>query len=251
MTRPVRAATEVLDAERRACGEAGDGVVREWSADRSECRIVFAEIPDAAAAVVGAEQQRARRGGYELEWKVYEHDPSATELASALVAANFQADDPETVLVLDLEKVGANRGAPTPEGVEVRTVRGEAGLRDVAHISGLLGRNDVAAETRRLAGLLVAGTVSVQVVYLAGEPVSCGRLHYGATPAVAELAGGRTVPAHRNQGLFTAVVRYRLDEASAAGRRWVFVDALPTSEPILAKRGFTAVTTTRPYRWSP
>lgn len=212
---------------------------------------MFADVPDAAAVVVRAEQRRAGIGGYELEWKVYEHDPSARALTSALAAANFEADDPEAVLVLDLDEAGAPGLALPPEGVEVRSVRDEAGLGDVAHVSALLGRSDVAAETSRLAGLLADGTVSIHVAYLWGEPVSCGRLHYGFTASVAELAGGRTVPAHRHRGLFTAVVRHRLDEASAAGRRWVFVDALPTSEPILTKRGFVLVTTTRPYRWSP
>lgn len=245
-----RALLDILDAERRATGEQGDGVVREWSPDRTACRIVYADVPPGrAAGMVEDERRRAADGDYEVEWKVYSHDPAAGALAAALTGTGFEADDTEAVLVLDLDEVGPGGFALPGEDVEIRTVSDGAGLRDVAQISTLLGRSDVAAETSRLAGLLADGTVSIHVAYLAEEPVSCGRLHYGVTASVAELAGGRTVPAHRNCGLFTAVVRHRLDEAVAARRRWVFVDALPTSEPILTGRGFVAVTETRPYLW--
>jgi predicted GNAT family acetyltransferase len=61
------------------------------------------------------------------------------------------------------------------------------------------------------------------------------------------LAGGRTSPAYRRRGLFTAVVGARLREAAARGRTHVFVDALPTSEPILLRRGFEFVALTQPF----
>ena len=39
-------------------------------------------------------------------------------------------------------------------------------------------------------------------------------------------------------------------KAVRRGVAYVCVDALPTSEPILAKRGFEAVTYTQPFRWA-
>ncbi|HEY5258280.1 MAG TPA: hypothetical protein VIJ12_07850 [Candidatus Baltobacteraceae bacterium] len=81
--------------------------------------------------------------------------------------------------------------------------------------------------------------------------MSCGRIHYGPTPGVAELADGRTVTTHRRQGLFAAVAAARLREAAARGRRYVFVDALPTSEPTLTRLGFVALTTTQPFTYEP
>jgi len=51
--------------------------------------------------------------------------------------------------------------------------------------------------------------------------------------------------------LFAAVAAARLREAAARGRRYVFVDALPTSEPTLTRLGFVALTTTQPFTYEP
>jgi predicted acetyltransferase len=66
-----------------------------------------------------------------------------------------------------------------------------------------------------------------------------------------KLAGGRTVTTHRRRGLFTALVGSRLREAASRGCTHAFVDALPTSEPILTKLGFTSLTSTQPYTYEP
>jgi N-acetylglutamate synthase-like GNAT family acetyltransferase len=172
-------------------------------------------------------------------------------LTEELAAAGFEADDMETVLVLELDD-SALLAFDAPE-YEIRTVHDAAGLADLATISTQLGRNGVAAETRRLEAMLrdADPPVSIHVAYVDGQPVACGRLHYGRTAGVAELAGGRTVTTHRRQGLFTALVAARLREAAEHGCRLVFVDALPTSEPILTKRGFTPVTSTQPFLYEP
>jgi hypothetical protein len=47
--------------------------------------------------------------------------------------------------------------------------------------------------------------------------------------------------AFRRRGLYIAIVRRRIEDAIARGCVSVIVDALPTSEPILAKRGFEAI----------
>jgi hypothetical protein len=51
--------------------------------------------------------------------------------------------------------------------------------------------------------------------------------------------------------LFTAVVAARLREAAARGCQHVLVDALPTSEPILTRFGFAALTSTQPFSYKP
>lgn len=193
-------------------------------------------------------QVKARDGGYKLEWKVYGHDP-AGGLTEMLVAAGFEAGYVETVLVLDLETVEWRRfSGPS---YEMRTVHDDRGLSDLAAISRQMGRRDVEAEHNRLGVILRKRPVgvSIYVTYVDGEPVSSGRIHYGHSVDVAELAGGRTVPALRNHGLFTAIVAARLREAAARGCRYVFVDALPMSELILTRLGFGALTTTQPFTW--
>jgi N-acetylglutamate synthase-like GNAT family acetyltransferase len=202
--------------------------------------------PDQVADAVSRERTLALAGGYALEWKVYGHD-DVPQLADALLAAGYAANDKETVLGIALENTAWRRFIRP--SADVRVVRDQAGLADVARISRAIGRLRVDEETRELGAALRErpDVLSMYVAYANGKPVSCGRLHHGQDPAVAELAGGRTVPEERNKGYFTAVVAARLNEAAERGRRYVFVDALPTSEPILRNLGFTTVTTTQPF----
>lgn len=242
-----------LDAERQALGEpAGQGgVVRELAADGSECRIVFSQLSaEGADDVIAAEMSQARERGYALEWKLYGHDAPA-DLGRRLHAAGFAADDLEQVLM-----VPVNETTPMAFGATdcvVRRVHDEAGLADYAEIARAIGRENFAEEKRQLAAVLLAApdTMSVHVAYVDGEPASCGRVYFRAGGAYAELAGGRTKPAYRNRGLFGAVVAARLAEARERGRTLVFTDALPTSEPILSKRGFQVVTSTQPFLYEP
>lgn len=245
-----------LDRARRAYGiPSTDGlVIRELAPDGAACRIVFAvctseQLPD----LIRKEMTRADSAGYLLEWKVYGHD-TPHELVDRLTEAGFEAGDPEAVLVLDLDDAtsdATSEAAFTALPVEIRQVTDEQGLRDVAQIAADIGRRDVEEERGRLnAGLRDAPEeMSIHVAYVDGRPVASGRIHFPPGTDFAELAGGRTVTTHRNRGLFTALVASRLVEARARGRRYVMVDALPTSEPILTRRGFRRVTTTRPFEY--
>lgn len=242
-----------LDRDRRTGGEmsARGDVVREYSADGSECRITYSHLTsDESEDVVRHEILRARRRNYTLEWKLYGHD-RPPDLSDRLIAAGFEPGTSESVLVLPVDErmVAAFDGA----GYEIRRVSDARGLDDVAEISREIGRRNVEEERRRLAAILrdAPGSMSVHVAYVDGEPVACGRIHYASNSDLAELAGGRTRTSHRNRGLFTAVVASRLREAMARRRTHVLVDALPTSEPILMKRGFQLLTHTRPFVYRP
>lgn len=242
-----------LDAARRAAGEAAGhgGVVREFAADGSECRIVFSRLAGGEAEnIVRAEMALARERGYALEWKLYGHDePSG--LGALLAGEGFEADDEEQVLVLPVDEAALTAfGTP---GHEVRRVRDEAGLDDYAEIAREIGRKDPEGERRQLAQVLRESpeTMSVHIAYVDEEPVACGRVYFQDGTPFAELAGGRTKTTHRKQGLFTAVVGARLKEASDRGRTVMITDALPTSRPILCKRGFQVVTSTTPYVYEP
>ena len=63
----------------------------------------------------------------------------------------------------------------------------------------------------------------------------------------AGLFGGVTLPEFRGRGLYKATVARRAELARERGYRWLYVDALPTSRPILERLGFVKLTTTRPY----
>ena len=243
---------ERLDHHRLCLAEPGI-VAREFSRDRSECQILLASATAAGiATLVAGETASADRSAYTLEWKVYGHDGPAN-LVDSLLAAKFEPDDEEQVLVLPIA-VGARAGVGAlPPGTEIMRVDDERGLAEVAEISRDTGRRTVDAETRRLASILrdTPDAMTVHVLRFEGEPVACGRTHYGKGSEFAELAGGRTKVAHRRCGYFSALVHHRLTEASARGRTHALVDALPTSEPILRRLGFAILTSTRPYVYVP
>jgi hypothetical protein len=240
-------------AERRALGtpSACGDVVREMSADGLRCRIVYAACtPDNADELIRAEVAAAIESGYQLEWKFYGHDTPA-DLPERLLAAGFEADDPEDVLVLSLDD--ASVVAFEPAEVRIRRVQDEQGLAGYAEIARDIGRRNAEQERRHLATLLAQTPeeISVHIAYLGDEPVSCGPVYFRPGGPYAELAGGRTKTRHRRTGLFTAVAGSRLREAQEQGRTHAFVDALPTSAPTLRKRGFRFVTTTQPFVLEP
>jgi hypothetical protein len=247
-----------LDRDRRGAGEVAGAIVRERDGDGY--RIAYSHCDeDELDATIAAEQDRARRGGYPLEWKVYSHDTPA-HLGDRLGAAGFEPADLEAVLVLPLtaDSISAFAGprgeVPRDEvPYEIRRVHDAAGLADVADIAREIGRRNVVGERDGLARSLrdSPDAMSVHVAYVDGEPVSSGRIHFPAGSELAELAGGRTKTGFRNRGLFTAVVAARLLEAVERGRRHVLVDALPTSEPILRRRGFQLLAYTQPFEYEP
>ncbi|MGW2089825.1 GNAT family N-acetyltransferase [Streptomyces sp. NPDC001880] len=242
-----------LDRERRAAGHSTGrgGVVREHAADGSERRILYAHCaPEELDEVIGEEIGLARGQAYALEWKVYGHD-TPTDIGERLIAAGFEPDDRENVLALPLDE--AALAAFDPAGRDIRRVVDEQGLDDYAEIAAALGRRDAQQEKQRLAGELrnAPEAMSIHIAYVSGSPAACGRVYFRPGGPYAELAGGRTRPEYRRQGLFTALVGSRLREARERGRTHAFVDALPTSEPTLRKRGFGLVTWTRPFIYDP
>lgn len=244
----------VLDEARKTSGEQASGpVVRERPADDSELRIVYCACPASELPVViRREIELARELGADFEWKLYGHDQPA-ELAGALRAAGLEPEERETVLALDLRALPTTITDRLGDPGEVRLVDA-TGLADYERISVESGRRNAAAERARIADSWAEHPAGLQVhvAYRDGVPVSGGRLYLPtgealANHGMAELAGGRTVPAHRRQGYFTATVLSRISAAIAAGAQTLWVDALPTSAPILSKLGFTAVTWTEPY----
>ncbi|MDQ1914339.1 hypothetical protein RAC89_28580 [Paenibacillus sp. GD4] len=240
----------VLDAERRAMGlpsPSGDVVV-ERTEGGSECRIVFASCPtEEIDELIRRERDAAVAGGYRLEWKYYGHD-TPVDLPERLVAAGFEADDEEEVLVLPLDEASLSTFGDI-DRYDIRIVRDERDLADYAEVSREIGRRNVEEERRALALKLKESLneMSIHIAYVDGEPVACGRVYFRTAGSYAELTGGRTKTTHRRQGHFTALVASRLQEARDRGRTHAFVDALPTSAPILRKQGFQFVTRTRPF----
>lgn len=159
------------------------------------------------------------------EWKLYGHDPEW--LAPRLLELGLVPEDEEAVMVAE----AASLAAP-PADVELR-IDGDAFLR-------LVG--SVFERTYPLPPSAVAVVAIVD-----GQPVSGGRVDFEPRTDFAGFYGGVTLPEHRGRGLYRAIVAERARLARERAYRWIYVDALPTSRPILEQLGFVKLTTTTPY----
>ncbi len=93
--------------------------------------------------------------------------------------------------------------------------------------------------------------VGFAVAMAGAEPIAGGRVDFLPGTSFAGLFGGATAPSWRHRGIYRALVRYRAELAAHSGYRYLFVDALPASRPILERVGFACAAITTPYRWSP
>ena len=162
-----------------------------------------------------------------VEWKYYSHD--GAELREALLAAGLEPEDEETVVVAEAASI-----PPPPADLELR--------EDVDAFQALA----LEVFGREQGGGFPENAVPV-VAYVGGKPVSSGRVDLDPGVEFAGLFGGVTLPEYRGRGLYRATVARRAELAREAGYRFLYVDALPTSRPILERTGFVHLTTTTPF----
>jgi GNAT superfamily N-acetyltransferase len=186
---------------------------------------------------------RQRAAPPPVEWKLHGHDEPA-DLADRLRAAGFVAQERETVVAGPVAPLAA---APPllPEGVRLREVSARADLDRVAGERTWLAdglAREMAADPQAL---------TVVVAEAGDELVASAWVRFLTGTGFATLWGGSTVPQWRQRGIYRALVEYRARLAEARGYSLLQVDALDTSRPILLKLGFTALTTTTPYVFTP
>ncbi|MEI7030330.1 GNAT family N-acetyltransferase [Streptomyces pratensis] len=217
-----------------------NGVV--WSAPELDA--------DGANAAISAQIEHYTALGHgEFEWKLYAHDRPA-DLGDRLRAAGFVPHPPETLLVASVRALTAATGAvELPAGVRLRRVNDAAGAELMALVhERAFGTDASRLRHQVLARLEQAPDDFAAVVALAdGEPVSAARMELWPGTGFAGLWGGGTVAAWRGRGLYRALVAHRAAIAAERGYRYLQVDATGLSAPILARLGFTAISTTTPY----
>ncbi|MFE6666056.1 GNAT family N-acetyltransferase [Streptomyces sp. NPDC057697] len=223
----------------RQVGAADDwnGVV--WSAPDLD--------PARADAVIAAQVARYEALGHgEFEWKLYAHDRPAG-LADRLLAAGFEAEEPETLLVAPVAELST--AVELPEGVRLRTVSDadDVELMARAH-ERAFGSEGSGLRQQVLTRLAEEPDGFVGVLAMAGdEPVGSARMELYRGTGFAGLWGGGTVEAWRGKGVYRALVAFRARIAAEHGYRHLQVDASDMSRPILQRLGFTALGTTTPY----
>ncbi|GGU11029.1 N-acetyltransferase [Streptomyces coeruleorubidus] len=227
------------------------GVVRRVATEQGWNGVVWSALDEAAADAAIAEQIAHYTGlGAEFEWKLYGHDRPA-DLGQRLRAAGFRAEPEETLMIGEIGELVLD--AEPPPGVRLEPVTGPTGVDLVADVhEKAFGTDSSRLRDQLLAHLSADPDTVVAVVAMAGdEPVSAARMELVPGTRFAGLWGGGTVESWRGRGIYRALVAHRAHVAAARGYRYLQVDASSQSRPILERLGFTPLTTTTPYMYTP
>ena len=206
--------------------------------------------PGDADAVIADQVRHFEALGLAFEWKLYGYD-GPPDLAERLLAAGFAPEDEETVMVAEARAVPS--GPEPPEGVRLCPVTDDAGVDLVAAVHEQVFATDSVRIGQQLRNQLSEGPGTVAaVVAMAGDvPVSAARMELCPGTGFAGLWGGGTLPSWRGRGIYRALVGFRARIAAERGYEWLQVDASAMSRPVLERLGFTALTTTTPYVYTP
>jgi hypothetical protein len=214
----------------------------DWSA------VVWSDLDEqtADAEIARAVERLAAIRGH-AEWKYYSHDRPA-DLPQRLAAAGLVPDEEEAVLVAELAALDVEPALP--DGVELRVVRTKEDMAAAVAVHERVFGGDQSGTARVLRlGLEQDPPSTLGIVAVAGgDPVSAGRIDFNEQSDFASIWGGSTVEAWRGRGIYRASVALRAKLARERGYRYLQVDALPTSRPILERLGFVLLTTTTPYQ---
>ncbi len=198
-----------------------------------------------ADRVIAEEVARFRAAPGHHEWKHYHHDRPA-DLGERLAAAGLAAGPDEAVMVAEAAAVAAS--AP-PVGVALVEVVDEAGIAAAVAVHAAAFGGDFGWLGERMRAVLASAPDRLDVVLAmaGGIAVGAARTEYHPGAEFASLWGGGTRPAYRGRGIYRALVAHRARRARDRGVRYLQVDALPTSRPILERVGFSRIATTTPY----
>jgi hypothetical protein len=240
-----------LDAERRTLTSEGmmsedvPPIMRASTRDRAHHWIKYSALDERTAdEVIAREITHFGNLGIKFEWKLFRHNRPA-DLLERLRRQGFVPGPQEAVLIYELKNCGEwiektdTSAVKRIEQVEqiqdyLRVTRGAFG-RDFGHENELV--DAVRARSTQLRGY---------IAYAGSEPVSAGRLQMHPASWFAGLYGGGTVKAFQGRGFYRALVAARARDAVAAGAHYLYVEALPTSRPILERLGFQWITDTWP-----
>lgn len=185
-----------------------------------------------------------------VEWKTRGHD-HAPGLHDALIAAGFEVDETESVMIGDAALLALD--LEVPDGVTVRRVTDEADVRAMVDMQCEVFGDDpdeAASHYEQIMHRLrTRDDMDMWVAEEAGVIVSAGRLEPVEGTEFAGIWGGATRPEHRGRGIYRALTAARARSAIEQGKRWINSDSTEFSRPILERSGLVKVSTTTPYVW--
>jgi hypothetical protein len=186
--------------------------------------------------------------GQDFEWKLYDYD-QPSDLKDRLGSYGFNIEDAEAIMVLDLED------APDIIWQSVRQpvqrITDPEKLADVLSVQQQVWGEDFSSLGEYLGGTLskYPELMSVYLVCVNEQPASAAWIYFPKHSQFASLWGGSTISGFRQQGLYTALLAVRAQEAKARQVRYLTVDASAMSRPILEKFGFEMIAYSYPCKW--
>lgn len=231
--------------------EATVDVVRHVAIDGTGGMVLYSRL-DAQEVdrVVRKQIDHFDRMQQKFEWKVFDHDTPA-DLRDRLIGHGFEAEEPESIMVLDFEQAPAELFQPVVH--DVRRIVDPAQIPAVLAVQQMVWNNDETWLIQRLSATMRSfpELITVYAAYADGQPVSSAWLYHDRRSPFASLWGGSTLPTYRKQGFYTALLAVRMQEAVRRNARYLTVDASLMSRPILAHFGFQQITTAHACQWQP
>ncbi|MEJ2266270.1 MAG: GNAT family N-acetyltransferase [Anaerolineales bacterium] len=186
--------------------------------------------------------------GQDFEWKVYDYD-RPPDLKERLASYGFIVEEAEAIMVLDLEDAPEILWGPVRHNVQ-RILDPEK-ISDILAIEEEVWGEDFSSLGHYLVEALshYPERMSVYLAYIDEQPVSTAWIYFPEHSRFASLWGGSTLSAFRGQGLYTALLAMRAQEAKARQVSYLTVDASPMSRPTLEKFGFEMIAWSYPCKW--
>ena len=211
--------------------------------------VLFSQLTEANADEIIGEQIQYFEGiAQDFEWKVYDYD-RPPDLKERLRTYGFVVEEEEAIMVLDLED------APDifwqPVRPTIHQIIDPSKLSDVSSVEQQVWNEDFSWLEQYLGNALsnYPDQMSVYTAYLNDQPASAAWTYFPKHSQFASLWGGSTISSARGQGLYTALLAVRAQEAKARQLRYLTVDASPMSRPILEKFGFERIAYSYPCKW--
>lgn len=217
--------------------------------DNSEGTIIYSQLDENNVDQVIQEQITwftAR--GQNFEWKAYDYDTPA-DLVTRLAAHGFIIEESEAIMVLDLAKAPSALLQPVRHRIE--RITDQENLYEVRTIEEAVWGGNFEWLINFLGHALRhhPDQMNVYVAYVDDIPASAAWIYYPNGSRFASLWGGSTVEAYRGQGLYTALLAVRAQEAISRHVEFLTVDASAMSRPILEKFGFVKIAESYPCKW--
>lgn len=138
---------------------------------------------------------------------------------------------------------------PLPDGIVLRRISEEPDVRRMSRMQREVF-GDIDVDAMRSALLHRQSRDDGMELWVAEHQeriVSSGRLEPVAGTEFAGIWGGSTVEDWRGRGIYRALTAARARSALRCGKSLIHSDSTDESRPILARHGFVAVTTVKPY----